>query len=225
MKKHREKLGLFVVEGEKMVREAIQEWPHQLEMLVVMDEQDFQGIMSSQTRIASKRQMEQISHFHTPSSCLAVLRMPEPSAIKDSQGWKIALDGLQDPGNLGTIIRTADWFGVKDIVCSLDTVDCYNPKVVQSSMGSIFRLNIHYTNLAAWLTCPNQDIYAAMLNGEDYRNVQAKNGILVLGNESNGIRPDILSLVNHAISIPGKGKAESLNVSVAGGILMSHFCV
>ena len=136
----------------------------------------------------------------------------------------LALDTIQDPGNMGTIIRLADWFGIKNIFCSTNCVDVYNPKVVQASMGSISRVRVGYTDILSLLE-ENKEIpiYAAVLHGKDITKMEKINeGIIVIGNESKGINEEILKLANVQITIPGKGKAESLNAGVAAGIILSH---
>ncbi|MBL7745420.1 MAG: RNA methyltransferase, partial [Chitinophagaceae bacterium] len=136
----------------------------------------------------------------------------------------LVLDTLQDPGNLGTIIRIADWFGIEQIICSPDCADVYNPKVVQSTMGSIARVKVFYTDLAEWLPVQKDiRIYAAALEGKDITNMNPlKEGLIIIGNESKGIEEEILALANERITIPKKGKAESLNAGVAAGIILSH---
>ena len=135
----------------------------------------------------------------------------------------LALDGIQDPGNMGTILRIADWFGINQLVCSMDCVDIYNTKVVQSTMGSITRVQCWYTNLNEWLAGVEVPIYGALLNGKNVYDVEKmKEGIIVIGNESKGIRSDVFSFITHPVTIPKKGSAESLNAAVATGIILSH---
>jgi len=133
------------------------------------------------------------------------------------------LDGLQDPGNLGTIIRTADWFGLTQIICSEDTVDVYNPKVVQATMGSLSRIKVHYANLLFLLPQIKQPVFGAMLNGENiYQTNFGTEGVIILGNEGNGIRPEIQQLIRRKITIPQLGKAESLNVAIAAAVFCNE---
>jgi TrmH family RNA methyltransferase len=133
------------------------------------------------------------------------------------------LDGVQDPGNLGTIIRTADWFGITNIICSEDTVDAYNPKVVQATMGSLARVNVTYNNLAGLISAAKLPVFGTLLNGENiYSTNFGTEGLIIMGNEGNGIRPDIQALVTKAITIPRIGKAESLNVAIATAICCSE---
>jgi TrmH family RNA methyltransferase len=136
----------------------------------------------------------------------------------------LALDTIQDPGNLGTIIRIADWFGVTDIICSVGCADMYNAKVVQSTMGSLGRVNVIYTDLVLWLKQNKQlKIYSASLEGKDVKAIgKLKEGILIIGNEANGVSDEVMKLVTEKITIPGSGEAESLNAAVAAGIILSH---
>jgi TrmH family RNA methyltransferase len=138
----------------------------------------------------------------------------------------LVLDGIQDPGNLGTIIRVTDWFGIDQIVASTDTADLYNSKVVQSTMGSITRVSVWYKDLTTWLSKSSVPVYGALLNGENiYYLKPIHEGLLVIGNESRGIRENILPFIKHAITIPKKGAAESLNAAMATGIILSHLVV
>jgi len=136
----------------------------------------------------------------------------------------LVLDFIQDPGNMGTIIRIADWFGIENVFCSNDCADIYNPKVVQSTMGSITRVRVEYVELGVWLKNNSEArTYAAVLNGRDITKMEKLNeGIIVIGNESKGISEEIMKMINVQITIPGKGKAESLNAAVATGIILSH---
>jgi TrmH family RNA methyltransferase len=163
----------------------------------------------------------------TPHHVLAVFEQKQatsPTNIKDA--ITLVLDGIQDPGNLGTIIRTADWFGVNNIICSPVCADMYNPKVVQSTMGSIARVNIFYTDLTAWLQKNNTvKKYAAALHGENINNLKdIKEAILIIGSEGKGISEAVMNLVDEKITIPKIGEAESLNAAVAAGIILSKIC-
>lgn len=163
--------------------------------------------------------MQKISSLTTPQEVLAVIHMPEwPNLTRDNllNQFTLVLDGVQDPGNLGTIIRTADWFGITNIICSEDTVDAYNPKVVQATMGSLARVNLHYTNLASLLPQLKLPVFGAMLDGNNiYTANFGTEGLVVMGNEGNGLRPEIQQLITQAITIPRLGGAESLNVAIA----------
>ena len=170
-------------------------------------------------------ELEKISQLTTPNQVLAVaekIKWDDEPVVKGNVS--LALDAIQDPGNMGTIIRIADWFGIGNIFCSTDCADVYNPKVVQSAMGSITRVRVEQGDLNSWLSKDDDvRIYAAVLNGRDITKMEKLNeGIIVIGNESNGISEEIMKLVNVQITIPGKGKAESLNAAVATGIVLSH---
>ena len=175
----------------------------------------------------TEQELERISQLTTPNQVLAVVRQWKEKALPQVPGgWLLALDGIQDPGNLGTIIRIADWFGVAGIVCNQLCADRYNPKVVQATMGSIARVPVWYTDLPAWLAgeqAAGTRIYGALLNGMAVEKVaQPAAGILVIGNESRGITPEIEALVSVKLTISRKGQAESLNAAVAAGVLLSH---
>ena len=222
-KKFRDELGFFVAEGEKCVDELQKAF----ELVSLYREGE------NADRIA----IEQMSSLRTPQGIVGVFRKrPQPSAFRfQPSDLILALDGIQDPGNLGTIIRTCDWFGVHDIICSLDTADCYNPKVVQATMGALARVRVHYVDLCEWLSAISSQhsdvrIYGTLLDGEDlytgipeYRNT----GIIVMGNEGNGISQAVRSLVTDAIRIPSYPKdaetSESLNVSIATAIVLAEF--
>ncbi len=222
-KKFREELGLFVVEGEKMVNEALESNTNEIVFLcltksssIVPRDPNYEVVLASDDDLKS------ISTLKNPNKSLVVIKIPSQKEIKSD--FKIALDGIQDPGNMGTILRLADWFDVKEIICSKDTVDVYNPKVVQASMGAIFRINVVYCDLPNYLSKTTEPIFGALLEGENiYKKSVTPKGILVLGNEGNGISKEVISMVNQPITIPRFGKAESLNVSVATGILLSEF--
>lgn len=221
MKKNREQEQCFLIEGEKMVLEAMQVCPDLVKEIYLVKNADI-AVNFKNTFEINSTESQQLSSFKTPNKCLALLSYPiiEPK----NQDFTLVLDQIQDPGNLGTIIRLADWFGLTKIVCSLDTVDCFNSKVIQASMGSIFRVKIIYTNLEEFLKKSEMPIYGALLEGENvYKTDLPKNGILIMGNEGNGISETIQKLVNQKISIPRFGEAESLNVSIATSILLSEF--
>tara|TARA_B100000683_G_scaffold179518_1_gene172947 strand:+ start:2421 stop:3152 length:732 start_codon:yes stop_codon:yes gene_type:complete len=175
----------------------------------------------------TKNELNRISGLKTASEVLAIVKIPETQNNFDFSGVNIALDNIKDPGNFGTIIRICDWFGIKNIYCSENTVDLYNPKVVQSTMGSISRVNVFYTNLAEMFNNidDNIRIYASVLNGIEIQDCKlSENSLIVFGNESHGISQEILNLTNEKITITKKGNAESLNVSVSVGIILNKFC-
>ena len=222
-KKTREELGLFIVEGEKMVNEALNSFGNSIEFLCLTKNSSIVLNNSSfEVAIASDDELKSISSLKNPNKSLIVLKIPIQTTV-DTE-FRIALDGIQDPGNMGTILRLADWFNVKEIICSNETVDVYNPKVVQASMGAIFRVNVIYCDLADYLSKTKESIFGALLEGENIykKSIQPK-GVLVLGNEGNGISEKIIPFITEPITIPRFGQAESLNVSVATGILLSEF--
>lgn len=174
----------------------------------------------------SLNELEKISTLKTPQEVIGLVKIPIWPVLNYNslkQKFSLVLDSIQDPGNVGTIMRTADWFGIHDIICSEDTVDVYNPKVVQATMGSLARVNVHYVNLAEVLPQIELPVFGAMLNGENVYNADfGDEGLLVMGNEGNGISPGIERLINTAITIPRAGNAESLNVAIATAILCSE---
>lgn len=219
MKKYRDREGCFVLEGEKMVLEVLHERPQEILCLCTTKEHtSFEG----EQYVVSEAEMKAISEMTTPTSHLAILRRPEFPHSKAR--FILAIDGVQDPGNMGTLIRTADWFGVDRIVCSKETVDLFNPKVIQSTMGSIFRVPVEYTDLAAYFSAQKLPVYGALLDGQELKKyVLQAEGILLVGNEGKGIREELLPHITHPVKIPGFGQAESLNVAVATGILLAAF--
>jgi TrmH family RNA methyltransferase len=171
-------------------------------------------------------ELQKISGLKNPADAIATVNIPQWAGLNDvnlKNKFSLVLDGVQDPGNMGTIIRTADWFGIANIICSEDSVDAYNPKVVQATMGSLARVNIIYTNLTDFISQINLPVYGALLNGENiYTNNFGLEGLIVMGNEGNGIRPGIQQLVTKAVTIPRIGNAESLNVAIATAIFCSE---
>jgi len=227
-KKSRDIENRFIAEGPKLVNELLAEENCRIVQLFALKEWfDANPNASKHTEVIeiSDVELEKISLLTTPNQVLAVIekiQWKDDPQIKGS--ISLALDTIQDPGNMGTIIRVADWFGIKNVFCSTDCADVYNPKVVQSSMGSISRVRVEYTDILSWLA-ENNDvrIYAAVLDGRDITKMEKiKEGIIVIGNESKGIHEEMLKLASTQITIPGKGKAESLNAAVATGIILSH---
>ncbi len=174
----------------------------------------------------SQTELSKISTLSTPQALLAIIKIPESEELttKSLKGsFSLALDNIQDPGNLGTIIRTADWFGLKYLICSTDTVDVYNPKVVQASMGSLARVKVIYTDLEDFLKNTELPIFGALLDGRSvYKTDFGNEGILLLGNEGNGISNDLLKLITFPVTIPRFGRAESLNVAISASIFCSE---
>ncbi|WP_090652362.1 RNA methyltransferase [Mucilaginibacter sp. OK283] len=227
-KKFRREHGFFLVEGYKSVVEFTGS-RYQVDtvyhtgaiapkMLNLSRKINFQEI--------SVKDIEKISTLKTPQEVIGLVKIPIwPTLNYDSlkHRFSLVLDNIQDPGNMGTIIRTADWFGINDIICSEGTVDVYNPKVVQATMGSLARVNVHYTNLAQALPQIKLPIFGAMLDGENiYNTAFGTEGLLVMGNEGNGISTDIERLITTKITIPRAGQAESLNVAIATAVLCSE---
>ena len=183
--------------------------------------------LTTEINEVTNNDLGRISGLKTPSEVLAIVKIPEFQDNFDFSGVNIALDNIKDPGNFGTIIRICDWFGINNIYCSENTVDLYNPKVVQSTMGSISRVNVFYTNLNQMIRQLDNSIrvYATVINGFEIEDCKlSENSLIVFGNESHGISQEILNLTKEKISITKKGQAESLNVSVSVGIILNKFC-
>ena len=225
--KFRKELGLFVVEGRKMMEELLQS---DFETVGLYTTEAFLADYPAftMTEVVSEVQMQQMSGQDTPPGILAVVRIPKQGEIKTSSRLVLALDGIANPGNMGTLIRTAEWFGIHDVVCSLDCVELWNPKVVQATMGSLFRVKVWATDLPAYLQkakAENKAVYGALLEGENLFQMSNKpEGILVIGSESHGIRADVLPCITHPVTIPRADGSltESLNAAVAGAILMAE---
>lgn len=222
-KKQRTAERLFIVEGVKLVQELISAG-YPIRNIYATDQWATPAGNYDVTRI-SEQELEKISTLQTPNQVLAIAQQQEPS---DEPQWNhkltLVLDGIQDPGNMGTIIRIADWFGIDQIIASQDTVELYNPKVIQSTMGSFMRVKVWYRDLAPLLGQIAVPVYGAFLDGKSMYEVPPPDtGVLVIGNESKGIRDTLQSLINHRITIPRIGQAESLNAAVALGILLSQF--
>ena len=227
-KKVRDEKGLFIAEGPKIMAELIAMAKEEIVQLFAVKEwllQNEDACAGIAAMEVSEVELGKISQMSTPNKVVATVRKPVHEDIGSAKGIvSIALDTIQDPGNLGTIIRIADWFNIRHVICSKDCADVYNPKVVQSTMGSIMRVQTQYTDLPAWLEDQKDVyIYAAALEGQNIATTKKiTEGIVVIGNESKGISPEIMKLVDVKITIPGKGNAESLNAAVATGIILSH---
>jgi TrmH family RNA methyltransferase len=223
-KKYRQKHHLFIAEGVKVIHELLNS-TFKIEILFCTD--DFETTISNDKIVrVSENELKKISTLKSPNKALGIFKIPEEKPIQNS-GLIVALDAINDPGNLGTIIRLCDWFGISQLICSKDTVDCYNQKVVQASMGSLTRITIHYAHLQNYLTESKLPSFIADMNGENvYKTSLPKEGILIMGNEANGVSEDIKNLIQHKISIPRYGETqetESLNVATATAILLSEF--
>ena len=225
--KFRKELGLFVVEGRKMVEELLHS-NFETVGLYASEVLLAEYPSYSKAEIVNEVQMEQMSGQDTPPGILAVVKIPKQGEIKTSSRLILALDGIANPGNMGTLIRTAEWFGIHDVVCSSDCVEPWNPKVVQATMGSLFRVKVWSTDLPNFLKqakAEDKAVYGALLDGENLFKMQAQpEGILVIGSESHGIRAEILPCITQPITIPrvGNSATESLNAAVAGAILMAE---
>ena len=222
-KKYRNKHKLFLAEGIKVISELLDS---KFPLHSLYTTENVFDAESGKTFAIGEADLKKISQLKTPQKALALFEIPQTENL-DAAGLVVALDGIRDPGNLGTIIRLCDWFGVEQIICSLDTVDCYNPKVVQATMGSISRVKIEYKDLPLFLSKQALPVFGAFMEGSNiYQEELPSEGILVLGNEANGISEDIEKLVQRKISIPRFGKTqatESLNVATATAILLSEF--
>ena len=228
-KKFRDELGLFVAEGDKCVEEL---------------QKAFELVnLYREGENADRTSIEQMSGLRTPQGTIGIFRKrPEDTFLPSTDGLVLALDGIQDPGNLGTIIRTCDWFGVHDILCSRDTADCYNPKVVQATMGALARVRVHYVDLVQEISAfrfqlSDIRLYGTLLDGKDLYETLSSESLLptskgglrmiVMGNEGNGISAPVRKLITHAIRIPSYPKdaetSESLNVSIATAIVLAEF--
>jgi len=233
--KYRKMNGQFIVEGNKMIHELLQSSYHYTHLFATENYLDeyptLNNSLDSRFSTLSQSEMKQISHLTTPPGVLAVVDIPTGSPDMDvcSHQWVLALDGINDPGNLGTIIRTADWFGIRHIFCSRDTVDAFHPKVVQSTMGSVFRVvvsEIELIDLLQYASKKNLPVLGAMMKGEPPETMSQLAGILLIGSESHGIRNHLLPHISHPVTIPRfhsavEAKPESLNAAVAAGILMA----
>ncbi|MDB4015675.1 RNA methyltransferase [Flavobacteriaceae bacterium] len=218
-KKDRKELQLFVAEGEKTVRDLLKSgWI--VESIYVTE-----SFGNADEKLISSKEMKRISSLKSSSSVLGVFRIPIQQSFSH-EGRILALDGVTDPGNLGTIIRLCDWFGIATLICTLDTVDCYNPKVVQATMGSLSQVNCVYTDLVSFLEKTDKPIYGTLLGGNSvYDEPLDFEGILLLGSESHGLSEEVKAYIKHAITIPRFGTeegAESLNVAIAAAIVLGQ---
>ncbi|RFC54561.1 RNA methyltransferase [Brumimicrobium aurantiacum] len=221
-KKFRDLNAQFTIEGPKMISEAIQHAPDCL-MNIYGIENEFKALPEHVSFVEiDQKSLGQISTLKHPQKQVAICSYL-PTSQEESEFY-IALDTIQDPGNLGTILRLAAWFGVEKIIASKETVDCYNPKVVQASMGAIFNVSIEYTDLKEVFEKTDLPIYGSLLEGENiYQKKIEKKGILVMGNEGNGIQDSLLPLITEPVTIPKFGKGESLNVAMATSVFLSEF--
>ena len=224
-KKQRLAEGLFIAEGPKLATELLSS-NYEVKKIYATAKWIAENPTDIDTAVVSPIELAKISSLQTANDVLLICRQKEIKRFSNLTGkLSLVIDGIQDPGNLGTIIRIADWFGVTQIIASEDTVELTNPKVIQSTMGSFIRVQCWYTHLPSWLQTNRLPVYGALLQGDSVMGMQPlQEGLLVIGNESKGIRTDVLPFINQAITIPKLGGAESLNAAVATGILLSHLC-
>jgi len=239
-KKNRKEHGLFIVEGEKMVNELINECETREKCAYLISElfytldyktkflEDLEELNVEQTEI-TETELAKISNFSSPNQVLALVNIPQDKVPYYEEDIVLMIDGVIDPGNLGNIIRCADWFGINHVICSTNCVGLYNPKVVQASMGSIFRINVLYTLLPVVLAKmrknnPLKPIYGATLDGENIYGMNLnENSAIVMGSESHGISEEVKAFLTKEVKIPQLGRGESLNVASATAILCSEF--
>jgi TrmH family RNA methyltransferase len=223
-KKHRDAHGLFTVEGHKSVMEllrskirvnslfATHEW------LITQEVSSFNNV--GEVIEVTSDELNKISVFNTPQQVLALAEIPQQKINNQSEDLLLVLDGIQDPGNLGTIIRIADWYGISNIICSPNCADVYNPKTIQATMGSFVRVNVFRTHLPEFLRECNLPIYGALLNGKSAYELKLPNRcVLIIGSEGSGITDELIPYIQHPITIPRRGRAESLNAGIATAIL------
>ncbi|WP_316848029.1 RNA methyltransferase [Pedobacter psychrodurus] len=227
-KKYRKEHGLFIVEGIKSIKEFIQS-SFQIHTLFYNSEQ-YNLLPKLPANInlfeVKNAELDKISTLQTPQGFLALVHIPKNITL-DLKTLKnqftLVLDGVQDPGNMGTIIRTADWFGIKNIICSADCVEVFNPKTVQATMGSLARVNVYEADLPALLTENTIPVFGALLDGESiYKTQWGAEGLVILGNEGKGISPEVIKKINKPVTIPRIGEAESLNVAVSAAIFCAE---
>ncbi len=230
-KKFRDEEGVFIAEGPKVVGELLGQ--KKIECTIICAEKNWllqnesllKDVPPANIFETDDHWLKSISQLKTPNKVVAVFKKNKSTEIENLSGKiSIMLDDLQDPGNLGTIIRIADWFAIENIICSENSVECYNPKVVQSTMGSLFRVNIFYTNLETFIEKNKKiPVYATTLSGISiFKLPKIKEGIILIGNEAKGIHENLLKLCPQQITIPRLGHAESLNAAVASGIILSQ---
>jgi TrmH family RNA methyltransferase len=220
-KKYRTANQLFFAEGIKVIQELLNS-NFELEHT----QNDFEDVLLGKKTLVHETDLKKISALATPNTCLALFKMPVEKKIKGS-GLILALDSIRDPGNLGTILRLCDWFGVEQIVCSKETVDIYNPKVVQATMGSIARVNVNYVDLNLFIFESQLAVFGTFMDGANiYKTTLPQEGIIIMGNEANGISEELEKGIKNRLSIPRFGaiqKTESLNVASATAIVLSEF--
>ncbi|MGB0892079.1 MAG: TrmH family RNA methyltransferase [Flavobacteriaceae bacterium] len=225
-KKYRQKHQLFVAEGIKVVNEFLNSEFTLKQLFVTENDLFTTNISDDKIVLVSDNELKKISQLKSPNKVLALFVIPEQVELKKN-GLTVVLDEINDPGNLGTIIRLCDWFGVSQLICSKNTVDCFNQKVVQASMGSLTRISVFYTDIIDFVKNTELPVFTADMDGDNvYKTELPKEAVLIMGNEANGVSSEILQLVKNKISIPRFGnlqETESLNVATASAILLSEF--
>ncbi|GAA4788523.1 RNA methyltransferase [Olivibacter ginsenosidimutans] len=227
-KKFRKEHGFFIVEGLKSITEFLYSdyVIHSIYYLSKVEPKIDIFPKNIKHYLISEKELAAISSLKTPQGILAIIYLPPQKEIDENllkNTFSLVLDNVQDPGNLGTVIRTADWFGVPNIICSLDTVEAFNPKVVQATMGSLAHIALFYTDLSLFLAKTSIPVYAALLTGESiYKTTFGNEGLILLGNEGNGINKSLIMEQTKGITIPRFGKAESLNVAISAAIFCSE---
>ncbi|MFS4455806.1 TrmH family RNA methyltransferase [Maribacter sp. 2304DJ31-5] len=221
-KKYRNVHGLFVMEGKKAVEEVLSSHFKAFRIYTAKGNELLDG--AEKSVLVTQKELQQMSGLKNPNGVLGVFHIPKPLPMR-TDNWILVLDGIQDPGNLGTMIRLCDWFGITNMVCSTNTVDRYNPKVLQATMGAITRVDILYTDLVDFLKSTSLPVYGSFMEGDAvYDKVLPQKGILVMGNEGNGISKEVSGLCKDTLGIPqyGKTTGESLNVATATAILLNE---
>ena len=222
-KKNRDAEGLFIAEGPKIAAELLQSKIGIRKIFALKEWKHFHTA-HFETIEVSQSELERISNLQTPNEVIVIADRPQPKPLGSfKHKLTLILDGIQDPGNMGTLVRLADWFGIDQIIASNDSAELYNPKVIQSTMGSFIRVSVWHQDLNEVLKQAELPIYGAILNGKNvHEAIQPTEALIVIGNESKGIRENILPFITHPVTIPRTGGAESLNAAVAAGIILSH---
>jgi len=226
LKKNRIKEQCFVVEGEKCLVELLNSSFEVVELFALKDWIDENKAVFDEIQVVSFKELERISNLKSPNKVLAVVNLKKQEILQQESAVTLVLDDINNPGNLGTIIRMCDWFGVKQIICSKNTADIYSPKVVQSTMGSLFRTQITYADLSTYLAKVTTPIYGAYMDGENVKDIKInQKAHLVMGSEANGISEKVEKYISKKVAIRNIGdNTESLNVAVATSILLYEFC-
>ncbi|SMC54485.1 TrmH family RNA methyltransferase [Pedobacter nyackensis] len=229
-KKYRKENGIFIIEGIKSIEEFIQSNFQVHSIYYLPQYHALLPALPANIKLfeVNNAELDKISTLQTPQGILALVNIPKPPVFNTEilkNTFSLVLDGIQDPGNMGTIIRTADWFGFKQIICSNNCVEVYNPKTVQATMGSLSRVNIYYEDLPSVLKNTKMPIFGAVLDGKSmYKTDWGKEGLVILGNEGQGITPEVMKLITNPVTIPRTGGAESLNVAISAAILCADIC-